>query len=89
MIEILIYKCCSISNKFLMTAQQKKINAAQLVIKKIKPGMSIGLGTGSTANEFIHILGKDKNLSQSLKCTSSSNQTIEIAKNYSKRSKCV
>ena len=83
MIEILIYKCCSISNKFLMTAQQKKINAAQLVIKKIKPGMSIGLGTGSTANEFIHILGKDKNLSQSLKCTSSSNQTIEIAKNYS------
>lgn len=83
MIEILIYKCCSISNKFLMTTQQKKINAAQLVIKKIKPGMSLGLGTGSTANEFIHILGKDRDLVKSLKFTSSSNQTIETARIYS------
>lgn len=83
MIEILIYKCCSISNKFLMTTQQKKINAAKLVIKKIKPGMSLGLGTGSTANEFIHILGKDRDLVQSLKFTSSSNQTIETARIYS------
>ena len=66
-----------------MTTQQKKINAAQLVIKKIKPGMSLGLGTGSTANEFIHILGKDRDLVKSLKFTSSSNQTIETARIYS------
>lgn len=66
-----------------MTTQQKKINAAKLVIKKIKPGMSLGLGTGSTANEFIHILGKDRDLVQSLKFTSSSNQTIETARIYS------
>ena len=83
MLEILIYNCCQISNKFLMTAQQKKINAAKLAIKKIKPGMNLGLGTGSTANELIHLLGKDKNLAESLKCVSSSIQTEEIAKDYS------
>jgi len=66
-----------------MTAQQKKINAAKLAIKKIKPGMNLGLGTGSTANELIHLLGKDKNLAESLKCVSSSIQTEEIAKDYS------
>ena len=45
-----------------MTTQQKKINAAKMALKRIRPGMCVGLGTGSTTNEFINLLGQEKQL---------------------------
>ena len=63
-----------------MTAQQKKINSAILAIEKIKPGMKIGLGTGSTAKEFINILGSKPELCKTIKCASTSQQTELLAK---------
>ena len=40
-----------------MTADQMKKAAALEALKFVKPGMNIGLGTGSTANHFIEALG--------------------------------
>lgn len=40
-----------------MTADQMKKAAAIEALKFVKPGMNIGLGTGSTANHFIEALG--------------------------------
>ena len=71
------------SNYFLMTAQQKKINAAEMALKRIKPGMRVGLGTGSTTNEFINLLGQEKDLLKSPRYASSSIQTEIFAKKYS------
>ncbi|MEO0945388.1 MAG: ribose 5-phosphate isomerase A, partial [Pseudomonadota bacterium] len=39
-----------------MVANLKKM-AAEAAMDWIKPGMKLGLGTGSTANELVHILG--------------------------------
>ncbi|MEN2494982.1 MAG: Ribose-5-phosphate isomerase A [Hyphomicrobiaceae bacterium hypho_1] len=41
-----------------MTPKEKKKMAALQAIKFIQPGMVIGLGTGSTATEFIKAIGK-------------------------------
>ena len=40
-----------------LTADEMKKAAALAVLPKIKDGMKIGLGTGSTANHFITALG--------------------------------
>ncbi len=40
-----------------MTADQMKKAAALEALKFVKPGMNVGLGTGSTANHFIEALG--------------------------------
>tara|TARA_Y100000591_G_scaffold142104_1_gene122095 strand:+ start:1524 stop:2222 length:699 start_codon:yes stop_codon:yes gene_type:complete len=66
-----------------MTTQQKKINAAKMALKRIKPGMCVGLGTGSTTNEFINLLGQEKQLLKTLRYASSSIQTETFAKKYS------
>lgn len=66
-----------------MTTQQKKINAAKMALKRIKRGMCVGLGTGSTTNEFINLLGQEKELLKTLRYTSSSIQTEIFAKKYS------
>ena len=66
-----------------MTTQQKKINAAKMALKRIKRGMCVGLGTGSTTNEFINLLGQEKQLLKTLRYTSSSIQTEIFAKKYS------
>lgn len=66
-----------------MTTQQKKINAAKMALKRIRPGMCIGLGTGSTTNEFINLLGQEKQLLKTLRYASSSIQTETFAKKYS------
>lgn len=66
-----------------MTTQQKKINAAKMALKRIKRGMCVGLGTGSTTNEFINLLGQEEELLKTLRYTSSSIQTEIFAKKYS------
>jgi ribose 5-phosphate isomerase A len=41
-----------------MSADQQKINAAAAAIDHVKPGSIIGVGTGSTVNHFIDLLGE-------------------------------
>ena len=66
-----------------MVTQQKKINAARLAITKINPGMNIGLGTGSTANELIKLLGNNPKLKDNCRFACTSTQTELLAKNNS------
>ena len=40
-----------------MTPEEQKKAAAQAAVDLVRPGMKIGLGTGSTANYFIDLLG--------------------------------
>ena len=41
-----------------MTPEDKKRNAAEAAIDYVKPGSTIGVGTGSTVNYFIDLLGE-------------------------------
>jgi len=66
-----------------MVTQQKKINAAKLAITKITSGMNIGLGTGSTANELIKLLGDNPQLKYNCRFACTSTQTELLAKNNS------
>lgn len=66
-----------------MVTQQKKINAAKLAITKITSGMNIGLGTGSTANELIKLLGDNPELKDNCRFACTSAQTEFLAKNNS------
>ena len=66
-----------------MVTQQKKINAAKLAITKITSGMNIGLGTGSTANELIKLLGDNPELKDNCRFACTSAQTELLAKNNS------
>ena len=66
-----------------MVTQQKKINAAKLAITKITSGMNIGLGTGSTANELIKLLGDNPKLKNNCRFACTSTQTELLAKNNS------
>lgn len=65
-----------------MDAQQMKIAAAREALSDIRSGMKLGLGTGSTASELVRLLGdalKQRAL-QDLRCTSTSEQTAELAR---------
>ena len=44
-----------------MNKLDKKINAAKAALKFIEPGMTVGIGTGSTVNLFIEILPEVRN----------------------------
>ena len=54
-----------------------------MALKRIKRGMCVGLGTGSTTNEFINLLGQEKQLLKTLRYASSSIQTEIFARKYS------
>ena len=63
-------------------AELKKL-AAQEALKFIKPDMVLGIGTGSTVNYLIELLGEEKNkaIKNNIKvCVSSSDQTSELLK---------
>ena len=60
-----------------MTPQELKIEAARAALEHVRSGMSLGLGTGSTAAEFVRLLGA-QNLSD-IRATSTSNATEELA----------
>jgi len=65
-----------------MPAHEMKIAAARAALDAVKPGMSLGLGTGSTAKEFVALLGDAiaRCELRDVRCTCTSNQTEEQAR---------
>src|SRR5205823_6926687 len=65
----------------LMPAHEMKIAAARAALDAVKPGMSLGLGTGSTAAEFVKLLGVAP-FAHDVRCTCTSNKTEELARSF-------
>lgn len=65
-----------------MTAQELKIEAARQALAEVRSGMSLGLGTGSTANEFVRLLADAlrAGIVSDIRCTCTSEQTEELAR---------
>jgi len=65
-----------------MSAEQQKIEAAREALRSVRSGMSLGLGTGSTAKEFVTLLGDSIKRAElrDIRCTCTSNQTEEQAR---------
>lgn len=61
-------------------ADAQKEAAGYAALKFIKPGMKVGLGTGSTANYFIRALGEKVRGGLDVKCVPTSNATANLAK---------
>ena len=59
-----------------------KIAAARAALDEVRSGMSLGLGTGSTAQEFVRLLGEAlaSGALRNLRCTSTSEKTEEQAR---------
>lgn len=57
--------------------QQQKIEAARAALAEVKSGMTLGLGTGSTAKEFVTLLGEAlrNGTLRDIRCTTTSEQT--------------
>jgi ribose 5-phosphate isomerase A len=63
-----------------VTADEQKKAAALAALDYIKPGMKVGLGTGSTANHFISALSvKAKLENLDIECVPTSRQTHQLA----------
>ena len=60
-------------------SQDKKIIAAEKAIEYVKNGMKLGLGTGSTADEFTKILSKKIIEGLDVICVSTSKRTEKLA----------
>jgi len=60
----------------------KKIEAARAALDAVKSGMSLGLGTGSTAAEFVRLLGEalGSGKLRDVRCTCTSRKTEEQAR---------
>lgn len=65
-----------------MTADQMKKAAAVEALKFVKPGMNIGLGTGSTANHFIEALGQMVKEGLNVKGVPTSKASKELAEKH-------
>jgi ribose 5-phosphate isomerase A len=65
-----------------MNAEQQKIEAGREALRFVFSGMSLGLGTGSTAKQFITLLGDAlaRGELRDIRCTCTSNQTEEQAR---------
>ncbi len=60
-----------------------KRQAAAQALELVEPGMVLGLGTGSTANAFIQMLGERmKTVRLDLKCIATSRKTEEVARQH-------
>jgi len=62
-----------------MTAQGMKIEAARTALAEVRAGMKLGLGTGSTAEEFVRLLAASP-LAREVRCTCTSQQTEDLAR---------
>jgi ribose 5-phosphate isomerase A len=62
--------------------QQMKIEAARAALAEVKDGMTLGLGTGSTAAEFVKLLGEAlrNGTLRDIRCTCTSEKTEELAR---------
>lgn len=58
-----------------------KIEAARAALQEVRSGMSLGLGTGTTAAEFVKLLGESLRTGQlrDIRCTCTSEQTESLA----------
>ncbi|HET7710772.1 MAG TPA: ribose 5-phosphate isomerase A [Thermoanaerobaculia bacterium] len=65
-----------------MTQQQMKIAAARIALEHVRSGMSLGLGSGSTSNEFVKLLGEAmrEGRLRDVRCTCTSVKTESLAK---------
>lgn len=65
-----------------MKAERQKIEAAREALRSVRSGMSLGLGTGSTAKEFVTLLGEAlaRGDLRDLRCTCTSKQTEDQAR---------
>ncbi len=65
-----------------MTPREMKIAAARAALQQVKSGMTLGLGTGSTAEEFVRLLGEAlaARALRDLRCTGTSNKTEQQAR---------
>jgi ribose 5-phosphate isomerase A len=64
-----------------MNAQELKIEAARVALEAVQSNTTLGLGTGTTAVEFVKLLGaalRDGSL-HDVRCTCTSNKTEELA----------
>jgi len=61
-----------------MTPQELKIEASRAALAYVRSGMSLGLGTGSTAAEFVKLLAEKK--LTGIRATSTSNATEQLAR---------
>ena len=68
------------SAKKAATADEQKEAAAYAALKFIKPGMKVGLGTGSTANYFIRALAEKARGGLDVKCVATSKASADLAK---------
>lgn len=59
-----------------------KIEAARAALGEVRSGMTLGLGTGSTAYEFVRLLGEAlaNGTLRDIRCTTTSNKTEEQAR---------
>ncbi len=62
-----------------MTADEQKKAAALAALEYIKPGMKVGLGTGSTANHFIRALAEKARAGLDVECVPTSQATHQLA----------
>ncbi|HYM60480.1 MAG TPA: ribose 5-phosphate isomerase A [Thermoanaerobaculia bacterium] len=64
-----------------MTPQELKIEAAREALSDVRSGMSLGLGSGSTAEEFVKLLGAALAAQQlrDIRCTCTSEKTEKLA----------
>lgn len=65
-----------------MNQQEMKIAAAAEALRDVRSGMTLGLGTGSTATEFVRLLGEALRRGElrDIRCTCTSNKTEEQAR---------
>ncbi len=61
-----------------MTADEQKKAAALAALDYVKPGMKLGLGTGSTANHFISALAEKVKAGLDVQCVATSRATFEL-----------
>lgn len=61
-----------------MNAQEMKIAAARAALESVRAGMTLGLGSGSTAEEFVRLLGASP-LAREVRCTCTSKKTEQLA----------
>lgn len=67
-----------------MSSTQLKQLAAKEALTEIRSGMSLGLGTGSTAEELVHVLGQAfrSGAIDDLRCVGTSKATEALARQY-------
>jgi len=62
-----------------MSAQEYKIAAARAALEEVRAEMTLGLGSGTTSEEFVRLLGASPH-AQSVRCTCTSLRTERLAR---------